>query len=167
LSFYVTGPHEDRKLVVDIYQRVWSGDGFESDGEEGDPTLSSYSLPLDPWDAPRVTREESRKVSEDKTVMEEVEVPKVASVKDPNRILTYRFLSLAFHVKIAIAQELGILDDEDKGLVEAELVKVFFKRARQQKLLGELWEKVEESHNDGKHPENPLIGWIQLSSATG
>lgn len=157
LSFYVTGSHEDRNLVVDIYPRTWNGDSFDYDGEEGDPIMSSYPLSLPAWGAPRGLREEPEKEIEKKTETEEVRISKVASVKDPNRVLTYRFFSLPFHSKIAIAQELGILQDDDKGVVEAELVKRFLCRARQQKLLGKLWGKVEQSHNDGKHPENPFI----------
>lgn len=65
---------------------------------------------------------------------------------DPRRRLTYRFLSLPYHLRLAVAQELGLLTDEDKGVADGELFRRFLARARDRGQLDTLWRTVERHH---------------------
>lgn len=72
---------------------------------------------------------------------------------NPARRLTYLFLTLPYHVRIRIAQQLELLHDEDKGLHDSELFKRFFQRAKENNLLERLWSEVEDAHGEGVSEE--------------
>ena len=78
---------------------------------------------------------------------------------DNARRLVYRFLTLPYHERIAIAQKLQLLEDEDKGVPDAELFQRFFQRAKERVLLGKLWNEVEAAHHvEANRSENPFAG---------
>lgn len=69
-----------------------------------------------------------------------------------SRKFVYRFLSLPHHVRVGIAQMLGLLTYDDEGLQDQELFKLMFRRAQDRGLLGPLWDAVslhwEDLHGD-------------------
>jgi len=60
------------------------------------------------------------------------------------RRFTYRFLSLPYHTRIKIADEIGLIRKEDAGLHDIELFKRFFRRAREEHRLEELQKAVDQ-----------------------
>lgn len=64
------------------------------------------------------------------------------------RRLTYRFLTLPFRHQIAVANSLNVLTDEDRSLSDEALLRVLFRRASEQRLLGKLWAETEKLHAD-------------------
>lgn len=76
---------------------------------------------------------------------------------NPERRLTYRFLTLPFRHQIAIAQSLDVLTDQDRALSDAALFRELFKRAREAGLLAKLWEETERRHADPAN-YNPFEG---------
>mgnify|MGYP001592426904 CR=1 FL=1 len=87
---------------------------------------------------------------------------------DPARTLTYRFLTLPYHERLAIAQKLHLLHDEDRSVQDedAELFKRLFRRARESNILGQLWDEVESYHGDGRHQPNPFVTHEALRQRT-
>jgi hypothetical protein len=74
----------------------------------------------------------------------------------PERALVYRFFELPHLVRLDIARELNLLHDSDEETQDFKLFEGVFKRAKQDAVLAELWDRIEEEHNDGKHPNNPF-----------
>jgi len=153
LTFYVSGSHADRYLNLEVYSRVWDGNSFKADTNDDGGEASSYPILLEEWDSPRKTHVETEKKVETKEVTGHT---KVTLAQDPYRELVYRFLSLSYYLRLKIAQDLGILCDEDKDISGTALVKILFRRAKQKDILNILWDRVEECHGDGKHPDNPF-----------
>jgi len=75
---------------------------------------------------------------------------------NPVRTLTYRFLSLPYVSRIEIAQSLGLLQDEDKGVKDRELFRRFFRRAKERNILRRLWDEIGGRHVDDRYSENPF-----------
>ncbi len=77
---------------------------------------------------------------------------------DPARTLTFRFLDLSHVKRLAIAQRLELLKDEDEGLLDFDLLERMLARAVETRQLGALWDLVEEFHGDRQNPTNPYTG---------
>lgn len=77
---------------------------------------------------------------------------------DPNRRLTYLFLSLPFHLRLEVAQKLGLFLPEDRDLSDSDLFARIFRRAAEKTRLGELWLEVEKRSGTPMQPTNPFAG---------
>jgi hypothetical protein len=84
-----------------------------------------------------------------------VEVPQLMAkyndampLPNPERRLTFRFLTLPFRHQIAVANSLNVLNDEDRALSDEALFRELFKRATAKDLLGKLWAETEKRHTD-------------------
>jgi GTPase-associated adaptor domain len=73
------------------------------------------------------------------------------------RRLAYRFMALPYHRRVEVAQQLGLLQDEDQGLRDADLFRRFFRRAAERGQLAALWREVESHHHEGKSDDNPFV----------
>lgn len=162
MSIIVENKEADRSFVVEVYPRVWddADHKFKADYDSKGVDNRCYSLPIERWTRPepvQTPRVEIGETQEIEAVDAEAqsEVPE-ANVMDPARRLTYRFLTLPYHDRIKIAQTLGLIKDDDKGLEDAELFKHFFRRAKDENLLARFWEEVESYHKDGKARPNPF-----------
>jgi len=82
--------------------------------------------------------------------------PKVPAM-DPDRRLTYRFLTLPFHVRVDLASTLGLLQDDDKGVPDRMLFQRLFRRAAERNQLARLWEEVERRHGAPTDEPNPYV----------
>jgi hypothetical protein len=63
-------------------------------------------------------------------------------------------MDLPHHTKMKIAQNLGLIRDEDEGLRDAELYKRYFERAAEMDKLAELWDQVQHEYGDTEK-DNP------------
>lgn len=99
-----------------------------------------------------LTVEEVYKLEEEKSPM----VGNRSAVFSPPRRLVEHFLDLPYHVQMEIARALGLLQEEDKDQQDAELFRLFFRRATERGKLSDLWDAVETKHPDGKADENPF-----------
>jgi hypothetical protein len=75
----------------------------------------------------------------------------------PERILVYRFFELPHIVRLEIARELGLWSDEDDKMCweSKEIFDLIFERASGSvNVLADLWDSVEEWHDDGEYPTN-------------
>ena len=52
---------------------------------------------------------------------------------NPARRLTYRFFQLPYHVRLQVAQELHLVEDEDQELERNEQYPLYFRRAGERK----------------------------------
>ncbi len=78
------------------------------------------------------------------------------AVFNPKRRLAFRFLDLPYHSQMAIAEALGLLQDDDKNQPAAEQFRRFFQRATESGKLPDLWIEVEKKHLDGEPDKNPF-----------
>jgi predicted MPP superfamily phosphohydrolase len=137
---------ERRVMLVHVYPRVYredAGGKFMAEMQDGGDEFREYILPRPEWQAPKPLTKSPIALAD-----APVTQAAVANVGGTNmrsaRKLTYKFLSLPHHRQLAIAQELGLVRDEDEGTRDNELYKRYFNRAQQEKRLDDLWTAVEK-----------------------
>ena len=165
-SVRVVGDKE-RALEVDVHPRLWSprSQQFIADYETcGGAEHRTYTIRIKEW----LNRADVRESGTPKDVVSAESAPGLAGDRmeplvavdgrnmDPNRTLAHRFLSLAFVDRMQIAQELGLLSNEDEGMPESGVFKAFFQRAKARGLLADLWDRVESLHADSRFSTNPF-----------
>jgi hypothetical protein len=154
---------EKRMLNVSIHPRIWNDVEkiFTAEAGRGDSHSYDESFDLQDW-SPLLT------VSA--TPMDETTAPIENMAAEPasqaaihevrsmnrNRRITYRFYTLPYNVRLRVAQQLGLVKDEDRDVPDAKLFERYFKRAEDHKKLEELWNQVEKAHGDNRFPENPF-----------
>lgn len=92
--------------------------------------------------------------------LEETNPPLVgnrSAMFSPPRRLVYHFLDLPQHVQMEIAQAVGLLQDDDKGLQDDKLFRSLFRRATDRGKLADLWTEVEKRHPEGEPSKNPFL----------
>lgn len=168
LNIRVDGGPGDRVLSVDVYPRVWNKEahrfGADYDLEGSDKRHFNFALP--DWEAPHRTPV----VVPDESLMqvppahdgseagEEAFAPREEARMDVDRRLTYRFLNLPYQRRLAVAQQLGLVQDDDQFLSDTNRYRAVFRRARESGRLGELWTAVEQNYDDGQGDPNPFMG---------
>lgn len=155
---------QGRFLNVKIYPRVWSDANpqYVADfaicdkGQE----YKTYKPQLPDWTPPAAVDDKSAAstTASDPTATAGVSQPNPGDAMDAARTLTYRFLDHSHTIRIQIAQSLGLIADEDEGLVDFDLLERIIIRATERKQLEKLWELVEKKHGDNKNPHNPYVG---------
>ena len=157
LGFSVVRSDGKRKLDVELHPRVWSevepkfGPDYNRCGGE---EFKRYQLDLEWWEPDEAPR----------TVVQAAQVTPLAPVPigdqemDPAKTLTYRFLSLPHLIRLEIAQEMGLLQEQDEGLLDAELLVRMIDRAAANRQLAELWHRVEEQLEERPKGPNPYSG---------
>lgn len=159
----VNGQGYDRYLKVTVYPRIWSDTEFKfkADYEQNGSECKLFSLKMAPWESNSpvaINVGSCATMGEEKTNVVpqpgDEESPQIQAMRAARR-MTYRFFTLPYHVRLAIAQRLDLLEDDDKGVEDHELFKRFFQRAKQKEILAKLWEEVESKHTDPSS-ENPF-----------
>lgn len=85
---------------------------------------------------------------------------------DPIRALVYRYLTLPHRDRVAVAQLLDLVRDEDDGMRDAELVEHYFARARSAGKLADVWRAVEAHHADSSRDgDNPFTDTLTHGTA--
>lgn len=80
-----------------------------------------------------------------------------SEVTDPKRRLAYAFFCLPSHVKIGIANRLGINDDSMKSLSGIiELTQAFFSKAMTLDILDKLWDEAVVEYENTENIINPF-----------
>ena len=75
---------------------------------------------------------------------------------DPSRTLAHRFMRLPYVERIRVANELGLLTEDDANESDIEKFRRVFRRAKEQGRLSEMWSLVETVHDDGMYSTNPF-----------
>ena len=148
------GPH--RSLKVEVLPRVWDPNlrQFVADrGTPGGDDRRVYMLPLGAWSPAPVAASATPQTSAPAVNPDSSR----GDSMDPLRRLTYRFLSLPYHVRIEIAGRLDLLADEDKDTSDADLFRRVFRRASERGRLGALWTETERKQKDSDTGANPFI----------
>ena len=127
-----------RKMHVTVYPRVFDGTHFVSGADAH--ISKQYDLPLKPWAGrPGTTREQEAR---DATVT--LTSTEGGLHMRPGRRLTYRFLSLPYHARIKVVQQLNLVHADDEGLRDSELYQRYFSRAAEREQLHDLWNLINE-----------------------
>lgn len=163
--------HDDDRIGVRLFQRRWYQTDCRFVAEHDPDTGKTHrehiwqgcprpvaSQPRQPEDASETTvdtLEGSDVIASATTGKEGKAMPQ----PNPERRLTYRFLTLPFRHQIAVAQSLDLLTDQDRALSDSSLFHELFRRAREAGLLAKLWEETERRHPDNTE-YNPFEGSI-------
>jgi predicted phosphodiesterase len=155
LSVSVVGEGDSRKLVVNVFPRVWSSQAtkFIADSNScGGQQCVEHTLDLEPWSAqkPIAAETEGDRGSEKSEPLDEE-----GNAMKKSRILTYRFFELPHVRRLDVVRDLDLIRDEDEGLSDTELFHSIMLRARDEGVLADLWDKVQEQHGDGEYKANP------------
>lgn len=158
-----------RTLCVELHPRIWHPDStqFVADTATCVDAKASrvYQLAL-PWlEANPLQQSASTVPIADVISQPQVNNPlNVLVPSDPPVLLmqaswqlSYRFLSLPFHKRMEVANELHLLDDGDNQIDDAELFRRFFRRAAERKLLREFYDAVEKKYTGHAPTNNPFI----------
>lgn len=103
-----------------------------------------YDLDLEPWEC-------VRPASLERAADHEVADAKVTDVSERDamtsmKTLAYHFLSLSHLTRLEIALQMGLLQEEDEGLLDADLLDRIVERATARGELSELCTVVEDRH---------------------
>lgn len=127
-----------RNLRVTVFPRVFDGTHFVSGVDA--QIHKQYDLPLTAW-----TATSTMPTDRNSELEPETDVPAEGGLRmGPGRRLTYRFLSLPYHARIKIVQQLNLVRSEDEGLRDSDLYERYFRRAAEGGELGELWELIND-----------------------
>jgi hypothetical protein len=132
-----------RYLDVKVEPRVWIKSAQRFGQDSGCKSgVRLFSLQLEPWESPKRDRPPA------------TEKHQIQPTSDNNgdkapvnlRRLTYQFLSLPFTKQMEVAQGLGLLRPEDKGVQDQQLFQLFFNRARELDVIDKLEKSIEHAH---------------------
>ena len=130
-------------LNVKLFKRVWNKNKkkFTADYDEGGSIFEEHNLVL-------TEHEISNNITESHEAITDLKITPMAepvidvNAPNPKRQLAYMFLGLPYHVKLKIAVDLGLIEESDRDLGEIQKAQAYFKRASDQNLLYDLWDKV-------------------------
>jgi predicted phosphodiesterase len=149
LVLEILGEGNARFLRVDVYARVWNDSVMKFVADQIQPNEESrhveFALPS--WWAPEVINGDPVKSDSTPPPIATRSHEEVIAV-DPARRLIYTFYSLPFHLRIALAQELELITDEDRNLSEEVLFPRLFRRAADRGMLKDLWRLVQEQRGE-------------------
>jgi len=135
-----------RTMLLHVHPRVLredEGGKFMKEAQDGGGEFREFALPLPVWQSPKSMAKPAT-VSNSVPITEAALVnPRGANMRSARK-LTYRFLSLPHHRQLAIAQQLGLVRDEDEGARDNELYRRYFSRAQEEHKLEEFWNAVEK-----------------------
>ena len=151
----------DHCLSVTAYPRVWCQDHcFVSDPALMGTCSQEFILPLDeevriPEGNGCTTIERVKEPAPRTPVEAEEPAQQERIMVKPVRQLAYAFLTLPYSTQMRIANQLGLLEDEDAGLDCATLFERAFERARARQCLGAFWDRVSRAQGDVAMMPNP------------
>ncbi|MEA3202058.1 MAG: hypothetical protein QOE90_3486 [Thermoplasmata archaeon] len=160
IALRVQGEGANRALHVVVFPRMWNDERQRFVADQSAGTCREFDLPLPPWQAPQQATAKFSPPAPPRNpapVRADNVSPRQESLpmRDPERRLTYRFLSLPFDKRFKIASSLGLVEENDREANETERAARFFSRARQRRLLAQLWDAVENEHKDAAR-NNPF-----------
>ncbi len=149
-----------RLLDIKIHARVWDDkyQSFKPDvNPDGKPTID-YEFPLSPWEPTKQITQIASSLQASPSQADTKEVNALQTVKKPERVLLYRYVSLPYQRQVKIALDLSLISEEERFSDEAELWRAVFFRARDSGRLNALWEAVEADIGDSQYKDflNPF-----------
>lgn len=151
LTVQTEGAGDQRNLRVIVYPRVLHGAAFVADSLTCQAKdHKEYVIKLPPW-TPLVGS------TPNASGIQDIDSAVSVGDKDMNRgrTLTYRFYELPYVTRLDISQKLELIADEDEAAGDTELFKRVLKRAKETGRLADLWDRVEEKHEDKLNLNNP------------
>lgn len=174
LTLSVRGTGDNRFLDARVFPRVWNDSRPEYISDTGQCTKGLdhrfVSLRLPYWVATPTNASDVADITfvnsglhtmppdRKKPIEEPGKAADHTDASDAGRALTYRFLSLPHIVRIEIAQTLGLLEDDDEGLRDFQLLARIVERATERTKLEELWRSVEQKLGVEVPLSNPYLG---------
>jgi len=157
-----------RTLHVEIHPRIWDPDQTkfipESAACDAGSTSKTFPLSLD-WleKGPQSDLASTPQLAE---VASQPQVNNPLNISTPAEPapkvmngswkLSFRFLSLPFHKRMEVANELHLLEDSDSQIDPAELFRRLFRRAAERAELREFYNSVEKKHTGSLPDDNPF-----------
>jgi len=162
LSLRVAGTDNARSLEVTVYPRVWDeqAKNFAPQYARSGSTGHLFELPLEPWTPalaavqPTEPGEVAVRVPAAQDVSIDDEVSERRRIRDAERLVSYRFWRLLFHQRIAIAERLKLIRDEDKNRGEVDLFTAVLRRAASEGRFADLWDDVERERGANPPEQN-------------
>jgi hypothetical protein len=150
-------PNGDGTSNVDVFPRVWRRDsghfGPDLNSLEGDifrrHVVTLHSRIAEALQAPAAPRPADAEV-------EDMETPMTPS-GDPRRRLAFRFGTLPYQRRLAIARDLGLVSEDARGLSDRNLFEIVLAEAVAMGRLADLWEAIDAAHGQASGP-NPFSG---------
>ncbi len=159
---------EKRTLHVEIHPRIWDPDQTkfipETAACTAGGTSKAFPLSLD-WleKGPQpelASTPQLAEVASQPQVNNPLNIPTPAEpapkVMNGSWKLSFRFLSLPFHKRMEVANELHLLEDSDSQIDPAELFRRLFRRAAERNELREFYNAVERKHTGNLPDDNPF-----------
>jgi predicted MPP superfamily phosphohydrolase len=164
-----SAPEEKKRtLHVEIHPRIWDPDQTKFIPETAACTTGGtskvLSLSLD-WleKGPQLelaSTPQLAEVASQPQVNNPLNIPTPAEpapkVMNGSWKLSFRFLSLPFHKRMEVANELHLLEDSDSQIDHAELFRRLFRRAAERNELREFYNAVEKKHTGTLPTDNPF-----------
>jgi len=150
-----------RYLDVAVHSRLWDANSreFKMDALPGGGEAYRTSVRLPDWDPPHDAPNDTVMPDPPSSSSPDPGPPNSVRVgQNPHKLLTYRFFELAYTVRLQIAQELGLIDENDEQLSERERMRQVFERARAKKKLEALWETVRQRTGAADMQGKPFAG---------
>lgn len=155
ISLDVSKNDSKRSLRVQVNPRVWNDDAKEFLLDQKGEFVRE--VPLGNWvpaDTVEVPLDQLLSENDDLSVVfasikpdlleiESNEPLNEVNILNAGETLTNRYLSLPHSFQMQIARKLGLQDEADRELSDTELYRRYFKRAKEKRLLEQLWTEVE------------------------
>jgi predicted phosphodiesterase len=154
ISLHVSNTHQQRWLVVEVYQRVWSKTErrfvkvVTVDGAE--PQV--YSLRLSPWVPPAPIPESGEPRAPVTAVEDTMQESDDTKMRLGRKRLLYSFISLPYHTRKGIMERFGLVEANDNVLSDVDVFTACFERARQRDVLEKVWDAIEHEVSKKEYP---------------
>ena len=163
INMTLVNTREGVDIKVSVYPRMWSSETreFVPDFDPEGSAVREFRIPMN--SDPSLESEDDVSGPEARVSNEgqenEIESP-VSPGKDMPRIsaerrLAYMFLTLQYHEILNIANDLGLVEDSDEGLLDFELFQSVLMRAKRENKLPQLWDNVSRLKGE-ESSENPF-----------
>lgn len=177
IEIWITRSAGEHYVHFRIYPRVWKGTRFGADYQAygidfkehtislgritstTEPNLDMVSSQVGETKVPILSVNEPLEIALEESVeaiSEEESTMSTSSTYAP--VLVRRFLNLGIYERSRIINQLGLNSPPEASVSEQGTLKLVFSRAKERRLLGELWDKVEAAHHDGLYQFNPFEG---------
>lgn len=168
LTIEVNGTGKARKMVVEVFPRIWDADNLRFD-EDFKLTKGhrkcKFELPLPP------SKPDSRAINT--AVLESIPVEPANIISDPLNVVTstnphakklvelrrlaYMFLNLTYHAQVSVAMALAILQDEDRSVSPSVLFQRLYTRAQDKGMVARFWDLVNQQQPTPRSDTNPFL----------
>jgi hypothetical protein len=150
LSLHVSN-EEQRFLVIDVYQRVWSKTDrqFVKESTVDNAEAQRYRVRLSPWTASTQVAQSGPSSAPATAVEDSMRESEDTKIRLSRKRLLYHFISLPYHTRKRIMHQFGLVESNDDALPDVEVFTACFERARQRDVLDKIWDAIEHEAEKG------------------